>query len=110
MASRAPAPRRAAQRPQRRPWTRSEVRRASTSPAQLEALLIVLPSFPRATITLAVDRMIERLDQIDGDPDFEDDDDDCAIAASCLAIGAIRRGEPGPNSTREMSIGQGRLA
>lgn len=62
-------------RPKRRVWTRRDVRRASTSPAQLEALLSALPSLPRTTLERAVERMVDHLDLIDGDPDFEDGND-----------------------------------
>jgi len=55
----------------RRPWIRRDVQRLSTTPVQLEALLMAMPSLPRTTIERAVERMIDRLDAIDGDTDSE---------------------------------------
>jgi len=60
----------------RRPWTRRDVQRHSTTPVQLEALLMAMPSLPRTTLERAVERMIDRLDVIDGDADHEPDGDE----------------------------------
>jgi hypothetical protein len=46
-------------------------------PASLDAALAMLPSLPRPVLSRLVTRMIERLDQIDGDPEIEEDDEDC---------------------------------
>ncbi|WP_267395013.1 MULTISPECIES: hypothetical protein [unclassified Sphingomonas] len=35
-------------------------------------LLAVLPSLPRAELARLTERMIDRMDEIDGDPDLED--------------------------------------
>ncbi len=40
----------------------------------LDALLAVLPSMPRPILTRLTARLIERLDELDGDEDLEDDD------------------------------------
>lgn len=42
-------------------------------------LLAVIPSLPRATLSRLTTRMIDRMDEIDGDPDLEhlrEDDED----------------------------------
>ena len=46
-------------------------------PASLDAALAMLPSMPRPVLSRLVTRMIERLDQIDGDPEVEEDNEDC---------------------------------
>lgn len=46
--------------------------RASALP--LSAVLGAIPSYPRPVIERLVARLIEHLDEHDGDPDFEDDD------------------------------------
>ena len=43
----------------------------------LDAALAILPSLPRPVLSRLVTRMIERLDQIDGDTEGEEDDEDC---------------------------------
>lgn len=43
----------------------------------LNVALAVIPSLPRPLLARLVTRAIERLDEIDGDPDVEDDTDDC---------------------------------
>lgn len=40
----------------------------------LDTLLGVIPSLPRPILGRLVERAIERLDEIDGDADLEDDD------------------------------------
>lgn len=49
---------------------------ASASPAfpPLDVLLSALPSLPRPVLSRLVARAIDRLDEMDGDPDLEDDD------------------------------------
>lgn len=43
-------------------------------PQPLDALLTVLPSMPRPMLARLTARLIERLDEMDSDPDLEDDD------------------------------------
>lgn len=43
--------------------------------APLDALLAALPSLPRPILARLTARMIERLDEIDGDPDLEEPGD-----------------------------------
>lgn len=40
----------------------------------LDAMLAVLPSLPRPLLARLTQRLIDRMDEIDGDPDLEDDD------------------------------------
>jgi hypothetical protein len=47
--------------------------------APLAAALAVIPSLPRPLLNRIVERAIEHMDQIDGDPDFEDNHDQEAI-------------------------------
>lgn len=61
---------RAWRRTRHRPWTRvSDITR-------LERLLAHIPSLPRASLSRLTTRLIERMDQIDGDPDLEGVHDD----------------------------------
>ncbi len=65
--TRAPSP--------RRPWRRRAARGAwlrSGDVASVPRLLAVLPSLPRAELARLTERMIDRMDEIDGDPDLED--------------------------------------
>lgn len=58
------------------PWPRS-VRRPWVRPndlAGMSQLLAAIPSLPRAELARLTACMIDRLDEIDGDPDAEDDD------------------------------------
>jgi len=44
-----------------------------------DAMLAAIPSLPRAELARLTDRLIDRMDEIDGDPDLEhlrDDDED----------------------------------
>jgi hypothetical protein len=41
-----------------------------------DAPLVILPSLPRPVLSRLVTRMIERLEQIDGDDEREEDDED----------------------------------
>ena len=45
----------------------------------LPTLLSVIPSLPRPVLARLTARMIERLDELDGDPDLEDDDEDSCV-------------------------------
>lgn len=64
-----------------RPWTRSR-RRAWLRPNDLVSssrLFAAIPSLPRAELARLTMQMIDRMDDIDGDPDLEhlrDDDED----------------------------------
>ncbi len=51
-------------------------RHALTRPEQapLDVVLSAIPSLPRALLARLVERAIECLDEMDGDPDLEDDD------------------------------------
>lgn len=40
----------------------------------LDIVLSAIPSLPRAELARIAERMIDRLDELDGDPDLEDDD------------------------------------
>lgn len=42
----------------------------------VDAMLSAIPKLPRAAIDRLVSRMIERLDEMDGNPDAEPDDED----------------------------------
>ncbi len=46
------------------------------SSAPLDVLLSALPSLPRPLLARLTTRLIERLDEIDGDPDFQQADGD----------------------------------
>lgn len=46
----------------------------------LDVLLASVPSLPRALLSRLTARMIERLDELDGDTDLEPDDTDCCAA------------------------------
>lgn len=48
-------------------------------PVPLDVLLATLPSLPRPVLSRLTARMIERLDELDGDPDFEEDNEDRAL-------------------------------
>lgn len=62
-----PAPRRIRwQRDRRRRWSRPNDLAAAT------AFLAIIPSLPRAALARLTTLMIDRMDEIDGDPDFED--------------------------------------
>lgn len=43
-------------------------------PEPIDVLLAAIPGLPRALLDRLTARMIERLDEIDGNPDDEDDD------------------------------------
>jgi hypothetical protein len=63
------------------PWPRRRFRRwaRSNDPATIGALLGAIPSLPRAELARLTERLIDRMDEIDGDPDLEhlrEDDED----------------------------------
>ncbi len=49
----------------------------------LELLLTSVPSLPRPILARLTARMIERLDEMDGDPDDELDEDRCGAEDDC---------------------------
>src|SRR5690606_4094015 len=46
----------------------------------LDLLLSTLPSLPRAALNRLVERAIDHLDELDGDPDLEAEEDCCEAA------------------------------
>ena len=67
-------PRHALRHPQR------AARRRTRATACLDALLTVIPSLPRPALARIVQKAINRMDDLDGDPDREDDDSDRCLA------------------------------
>lgn len=65
-----------------RPWRRRQPRQAwarQGTRAPVSIMLAAIPSLPRAELARLTMRMIDRMDDIDGDPDLEhlrDDDED----------------------------------
>ncbi len=62
---------------------------ASRAPAYdatpLDMLLASVPSLPRALLSRLTARMINRMDELDGDPNLEPDEDCCAAGDDDLA-------------------------
>ncbi len=63
------------------PWVRRRGRRwiRSNDLGHAAMLFAAIPSLPRAELSRLTERMIDRMDEIDGDPDLEhlrDDDED----------------------------------
>jgi hypothetical protein len=64
------------------PWRRRQPRQAwarQDTRAPVNIMLAAIPSLPRAELAQLTMRMIDRMDDIDGDPDLEhlrDDDED----------------------------------
>lgn len=86
----------------------------------LSVLLSAIPSLPRAVLSRLTERMIDRLDAMDGDPDLEPNGDDertgdegepdfrrtrcnkgpgCPIADPDCCLASDDRGGGGPNAT-----------
>jgi hypothetical protein len=68
-------------RPTPVPWRRHKMRRwvRPDDLASAPALFAAIPSLPRAELARLTTRMIDRMDEIDGDPDLEhlhEDDED----------------------------------
>lgn len=65
---------------------------ASRSPADtaapLDVLLAAVPSLPRALLARLTARMIERLDELDCDPDHEPEEDCCDAGDDIIRSGA----------------------
>lgn len=64
---------------------------ASASPVPLDLLLTYLPSLPRPILSRLTARMIDRLDELDGDPDLEEDNEDRAQDESEPDFRKVRR-------------------
>ena len=68
--------------PFNRPWRRRQPRQGwsrQDTRAPVNIMLAAIPSLPRAELAQLTMRMIDRMDDIDGDPDLEqlrDDDED----------------------------------
>ena len=60
----------------------------------LDAALAILPSLPRPVLARLVCRMIEQLDQMDGDPEAEELDQEDSFALSWYTTGYIGAGCP----------------
>lgn len=63
------------------PWVRRRARRwvRTNNVGHAAMLFAVIPSLPRAELSRLTERMIDRMDEIDGDPDLEhlrEDDED----------------------------------
>lgn len=54
-----------------RGWRRNRDRRRWTAGGSLEGMLAVIPSLPRPALARLVQHAIDRMDDIDGDPDLE---------------------------------------
>lgn len=65
-------------------------------PMPLDALLAVLPSMPRPILTRLSARLIERLDELDGDEDLEDDDPAGGSADDVGEVEDYEGGHPNP--------------
>jgi hypothetical protein len=51
--------------------------RAATPAVPLDLFLSTLPSYPRPVLARLTARLIDHLDEVDGDPDLEEDNEDC---------------------------------
>ena len=67
----------------------------------LDAALAFLPSLPRPALARLVTRMIERLDQIDGDYELEEDNEDHGAEE----IGEVEEGRMHPAYGIDQSLG-----
>ena len=59
-----------------RGWRRNRDRRRWTTGGSLEGMLAVIPSLPRPALARLVQHAIDRMDDIDGDPDLERNGDE----------------------------------
>lgn len=66
-------------RPPLRPWRRAPRRRWARrdDPGAVATLMEMIPSMPRPALARLTDCLIDRMDELDGDPDLEDDRDEC---------------------------------
>lgn len=67
----------------------------ATHSHSIDAALAVIPSLPRPLLNRLVERAIERLDELDGDADFEDATDAEDEGFSHLAVRCALRAGPG---------------
>lgn len=51
----------------------------ASRPISTEQMLAAIPSLPRPMLARLVDHLIDRLDELDGDPDLEDNGDTEAV-------------------------------
>lgn len=65
------------------------------APASLNAALAMLPSLPRPVLSRLVTRMIQRLDEIDGDADCDEDGAEDAFGFSGLTQRIAAESGPG---------------
>jgi len=61
--------------------------KALPEPAPLDVLLAAIPSLPRPILSQLTARMIERLDELDPDPDLEPEEDRCEAGEDRIAGG-----------------------
>lgn len=68
--------------PLRRPWPRSRPRRWARPNGLLPpaAVFALIPSLPRCELARLTMRMIDRMDEIDGDPDLEPEEDESSTS------------------------------
>jgi hypothetical protein len=66
----------------------------------LPAMLATIPSLPRPVLARLVARMIDRLDELDGDPDLEPEEDRCSANEDWPIRGARRVGRIGFDGRR----------
>lgn len=59
-----------------RGWRRHRDRRRWTAGGSLEGMLAVIPSLPRPALARLVQRAVDRMDDLDGDPDLGPDGDE----------------------------------
>lgn len=72
---------------------------ATSEASSLSVILSALPSLPRPVLGRLTARMIERMDELDGDPDLEpepteDDTEDCCTAHDDRSSGATVAPDP----------------
>ena len=81
--------------PRTAPWRRTR-RRPWAQPGDLTAasfLFAAIPSLPRAELERLAERVIETMDELDGDPDVEDGDEDrCATFDDDPVSSHVQRG------------------
>jgi hypothetical protein len=74
-------------RRQRRRWTRGD------DVATVGQMLAAIPSLPRAELSRLTERLIDRMDELDGDPDLEPEQDRCGAADDGCGAAYNGRGE-----------------
>lgn len=70
-------------------WRRQRMRRwrRPNDLFGISTMFAVIPSLPRAELTHLTQRMIDRMDELDGDPDREDDGQDRCEAGEDVQVG-----------------------